>query len=635
MRRLLKIAFGKSQNRILIGITLLAMVLATFSSQLEMFAIGMITKKGPDFFELFAKEQEGKFIKEDKISFEDVEKRWQEIDLESKGMITTQDTNRYLQTRKSTDIIQKGINLFNSIFPINDNLTHLAFFLVLIATFRAITLFAHRFCVKLIAISVSKDLRREYFQHIQTLPMAFYQQHPIGALSSRVVGDAALIAEAVNACLVNYFQTPFTVLSTLSLCFMASWQLSVIIFAGIPLIVFPIVVLSKKVKKISKQIQQNQEKFASVIIDFLAGIQTVKMFAMEEFALKKYCEQNDKMASLEQKSARYDLSTRPIIHTIAMFCLATALIYGLYILKMSVPEVLFFCGLLYIFYEPVKKFAEENTHIQRGIAAADRMFEVLDLKPQIQDQVKAEDLEGFNDTLEFEDVWFKYNEQWVLKGLSFKVKKGETIAIVGPTGAGKSTIVQLLPRLYDIQKGAIRIDGKSIHSLSQRSLRENISFVPQRPFLFLDSIAENISYGNKLPLEEIQEAAKRAHAHEFISKLPLGYDTILDESGKNLSGGQQQRLAIARALLKKAPILVMDEATSSLDNISESHIKSAIKQLQGKITQIIIAHRLSTIEHADRIIYLENGQKIAEGSKDELLASCAGFKQMWEIMRSK
>lgn len=635
MRRLLRIAFGKKHNRILIAITLVAMCLATFSSQLEMFAIGMITKKGPDFFDLFAPIKEGRLVKEDQLSLKQVQDRWEEIDTDQKGYITTGDVNDYLQTRKNQDIIQKGIKFFNRIFPVNDNLKNLAFFLVLIAFFRAVTLFAHRFCVKLVAIRVSKDLRQGYFQHIQSLPMAFYQKHPIGGLSSRVVGDAALIAEAVNACLINYFQTPFTILSTLSLCFMASWQLSVIIFLGIPLIVTPIILLSKKVKKISRQIQQNQEKFASVIIDFLAGIQTVKMFAMEEFALKKYQEQNEKMAALEQKSARYDLSTRPIIHTIAMFCLATALIYGLYVLKMSVPEVLFFCGLLYIFYEPVKKFAEENTHIQRGIAAADRMFEVLDLESQIQDQHEAEKMTSFEDHIEFDDVWFKYQDQWVLKGLSFKVHKGETVAIVGPTGAGKSTIVQLLPRLYEIQKGAIRIDGKSIHVLSQRSLRENISFVPQKPFLFLDSVTENISYGKKIPLEDVQLAARQAYAHEFISKLPLGYDTVLDESGKNLSGGQQQRLAIARALVKKAPILVMDEATSSLDNISESHIKAAIKQLQGKVTQIIIAHRLSTIEHADRIIYLENGQKVAEGTKDELLHSCAGFKQMWEIMRSK
>ena len=225
--------------------------------------------------------------------------------------------------------------------------------------------------------------------------MDFYHQHNMGSLSSRVVGDAALVAEALNACLVNYLQTPFTVLSTLTLCFLTSWQLSIITFVGFPLIVLPIIFLAHRVKRISKQIQKNQESFASVLIDFLAGIQTVKVFAMEDFSLKKYREQNTKMAALEQKSARYDLSSRPIVHTIAMFFLATALLYGLYVLQMNVSEVLVYCGLLYVFYEPMKKFAEENTHIQRGIAAAERMQEVMDLQPKIQDRCGAGDLRDF------------------------------------------------------------------------------------------------------------------------------------------------------------------------------------------------------------------------------------------------
>jgi ABC-type multidrug transport system fused ATPase/permease subunit len=320
------------------------------------------------------------------------------------------------------------------------------------------------------------------------------------------------------------------------------------------------------------------------------------------------------------------------VHTIGMFFLATALLYGLYVLNMNVSDVLVYCGLLYIFYEPIKKFAEENTHIQRGIAAAERMQEVMGLKPQIQDHDGALDLQDLTNTIEFDHVWFRYGKEWVLKDVSFTVKKGETVAIVGPTGSGKSTIVQLLPRLYDIQKGEIRINGRSLTSYTQKSLREKIAFVPQRPFLFLDTVTENISFGRAFSTEQIKEAAQRAHADEFITQLPEGYHTELSEAGKNLSGGQQQRLAIARALVKKAPILVMDEATSSLDAMSENHIKLALQQLQGQMTQIIIAHRLSTIEDADKIIYLEKGEKIAEGTLQELLKTCPGFKRMWEIL---
>lgn len=630
MRRLLKTALLGRQHRWLIVFTLMAMILLTFASQLEVVALGIITRKGPDFFELFAPIENGKLQKSEAISWKDVQTRWAEI--ESSGEVTKIDTTRFFAQYKGTDLVEKVTRAVDQWLPIGNSVKALALFIIFVALFKAITLFCHRFSSRLVAIRVSRDLRQAYFEHIQSLPMDFYHKYEMGSLSSRVVGDAALVAEALNACLVNYLQTPFTVLSTLTLCFLTSWQLSLIIFLGFPLIVGPIIFLARRVKRISKQIQKNQETFASVLLDFLGGIQTVKVFAMEEFSLKKYREQNMRMAALEQKSARYDLSSRPIVHTIGMFFLATALLYGLYVLQMNVSEVLVYCGLLYVFYEPIKKFAEENTRIQRGIAAAERMQEVLDLKPNIQDADGALSLETLQKTIEFDNVWFRYDNQWILKGVSFTVRQGETVALVGPTGSGKSTIVQLLPRLYEVQKGEIRIDGRPLHTYTQKSLRDNIAFVPQKPFLFLDTVSENITFGRSFSQADVHEAARLAHADEFIQQLPLGYQTVLLETGKNLSGGQQQRLAIARALVKKAPILVLDEATSALDAVSENYIKRALGGLRGKMTQIIIAHRLSTIEDADKIIYLEKGEKIAEGSKDELLNNCPPFKQMWEML---
>lgn len=635
MKQLIQTVLYRTRHRWLFIVTILSMCMLTFASQLEILSLGIITKKGPDFFELFAPIQDGKLQYAQTVSLEGMEKRFAELDVKNEGVVTHHDTALFLSNMKGGGLIDRALGFVNQWLPISENFKFLALFLVFVALFKACMLFSQRYSTRLIAIRVSRDLRQEYFEHIQSLPMDFYHQYHIGNLSSRVVGDAGLIAEAVNACLVNYLQTPFTVLTTLALCFAASWQLSLIIFFGFPLIIFPIIFLAKRVKRVSKQIQKNQEVFASVLIDFLAGIQTVKVFAMEDFSLKKYREQNAQMANLEQKSARYDLSSRPIVHTIGMAFLATALLYGLYVLQMNVSDVLVYCGLLYVFYEPIKKFAEENTHIQRGIAAAERMYDVMRLEPNIQDSGEAVSLPGLQHSIEFDNVWFKYADQWVLKGVSFSVKKGETVAIVGPTGSGKSTIVQLLPRLYDVQKGEIRIDGKPVLAYTQKSLRENIAFVPQKPFLFLDTVAANIAFGRPFKEEEITQAAIRAHADEFICKLPDGYHSMLSEAGKNLSGGQQQRLAIARALVKAAPILVLDEATSSLDAISENHIKEALKQLRGEMTQILIAHRLSTIEDADKIIYLDHGVKVAEGTKDELLASCPGFKLMWETMQKK
>lgn len=633
MKRLFQIAFGKQKHRFLIGLTLVAMCLLTIASQLEIFTLGVITKKGPEFFELFAPVQDGELIRTDIVTHEQMEARFKEMDIQHTGVVSKAEATKFYQQWRHHDFIESGMTYLDSFFNVKGSVFNLALMVIVVALFKAITLFTHRFSTRLVAIRLSSDLRQEYFEHIQSLPMSFYQQHNMGSLSSRVVGDAAMIAEAVNACLVNYLQTPFTVATTLTLCFMTSWQLSLIIFFGFPLIIFPIIFLAKRVKRISKQIQKNQEHFTSVLLDFLGGVQTVKVFAMEDFSLKKYREQNQRMAALEKKSARYDLSSRPIVHTIGMMFLATALLYGLYVLHMSVSEVLFYCGMLYIFYEPIKKFAEENTHIQRGVAAAERMFEVMDLKPQIADVKDASELQGLESSIEFDNVSFHYGDSWVLKNLSFSVKKGESVALVGPTGAGKSTIAQLLPRLYEVQEGQVLINGKPINTYTQKSLRENIAFVPQKPFLFLDTVSANIAYGRNFSTEQIHHAARQAHADEFITRLPEGYNTEIAEGGKNLSGGQQQRLAIARALVKGAPILIMDEATSSLDAVSEDYIKTSISELRGQVTQIIIAHRLSTIEHVDKIIYLEKGQKVAEGSKDELLKSCPGFRLMWEMMK--
>lgn len=632
MKKLFLTAFKIKKHRCLFALLLLSMALFTIASRLEVVAIGVITKKGPDLFELFGPVQDGKLIVADTITKEQLQTRWNELDAAQHGYVTRKDVSNYLSDQKSINLLSWLQRELDQWFPVADDFRHLALFFVLVALFQATSLFAHRYLTRVIAIRISRDLRQEYFEHIQMLPMSFYQQHNIGSLSSRVVGDASLVAEAVNASLVNYIQTPFSIVSTLLLCFLISWQLSLLVFLGMPAIVIPIIFLAKRVKRISKQIQLNQERFTSVLIEFLAGIQTVKMFAMEDFSLNKYRDRNQKMASLEQRSARYDLASRPIVHTIAMFFLAVALVYGLYVLKMGAADVLVFCGLLYFFYEPVKKFAEENSHIQRGVAAAERIQEVMMLHPQQEEAVGAQPLTQFSGEIEFDNVWFRYGDQWALKGVSFKVRKGEMVAIVGPTGAGKSTIVQLLPRLYEVQKGEIRIDGKPLQSYSQKSLREQIAFVPQKPFIFLDTVSQNIAFGKPFSKVEIQAAARRAHAEEFILHLPQGFETELAEGGKNLSGGQQQRLAIARALIKNASILVMDEATSSLDAMSEHQIKLAMRQLRGDVTQIVIAHRLSTIEDAERIIYIDHGQKIAEGSREELLASCPAFKQMWEMM---
>ena len=598
---------------------------------MEMFSLGVVTRTSADFFDMFGERGKGKFVTADEVTKEHFEKRWDEIDVKGRGKISKRDAITYLSSRKETNPLNVAVKKVKKWFSIEGKGIQVVITVVVIVMlFKAMMLFFSRYTTQVLSIRISTELRQQYFEHIQKLPMEFYGKYNIGTLSSRVANDASQIAQSFNSFITNYIETPFKLLTTLGACFYLSWQLSLVIFFGLPLIVFPVVFLTRKVKKVTRQLQKNQERFTSVLIDFLAGIQTVKIFSMEKFSLKKYCEQNDEMATLERKTAQYDLMTRPILHTVSILCLCSVLVVGLYLLNMTLSELLVFCGLLHIFYEPVKKFAEENVNVQKGAVAAERLFEVLNINPQIQDMDGAQDLKIFTEAIEFDKVWFKYEDRWILKDVSFTVEKGTTVAIVGATGAGKSTIVQLLPRLYEVQKGGIRIDGLPIEEYTRKSLRDHISYVSQKPFLFYDTIAANIAYGEDYSMEEIRDAAKKAHADEFISMLPNGYGMQLSETGKNLSGGQQQRLAIARALVKKAPILILDEATSSLDAISEQKIQHAITDLHGEVTQIIIAHRLSTIQHADKIIFLENGEKLAEGTPEHLLETCPPFRIMWE-----
>ena len=629
MKLLVKAAIQNRKHYILLLFTMVAMFLLTLSSQVEILAIGVIARTGPDFFVLFGDKQEGKKDIEE-VHKATVDTRWSAIS--DNAVITKQQANDYLSSGKHRGLVYHVNSFLDQHFHLDKNLKRLAFVVVFVAFFKAMALFGYRYFTQVVAIRVSRDLRQRCFEHVQTLSMNFYHHYEMSQISSRVSGDAGAVAQSVNALLINYLQTPFAIISTFIALLLISWKLTLVVFFGVPLIIVPVVYIAKKVKQIAQTMQTNNERCTRILMECIFGIFTIKTFAMENFSRTKYTQNNFLMAKLEEKSARYGLASRPILHMISSIFFACVILAGLYLYDIAPEELLVYCGLLYVFYEPVKKFAEENVQIQRGVVAAERMFALLAEVPTVVDAPHAEPLTAFHNQIEFRNVSFRYRDSWVLSNLSFTIPKGQIVAIVGPTGAGKSTIVSLLPRLYDLNEGEILIDGKPLTDYTQESLRKNIAFVPQKPFLFLDTIQENIAIGRTYTEEEIQLAARNAHAEEFIVRMPGSYQSVLQELGKDLSGGQQQRLAIARALVTKAPILVMDEATSSLDAISEEKIRDAILEMRGKLTQIIIAHRFSTIEHADKIIYLDRGQKIAEGSKEELLIKCPEFRQMWELM---
>lgn len=630
MKSLLKLAINSKKHLALLIATFLSLIFLSVASQLEVFALGILSNKGADAFSLFASD---KNPKNSVLELSTIVEKFPQIDKENKGFITKDQASDYILSSKSDSNPLNWVmyKAKKTIFKGEEAITPLLVMLISVALFKACWLFFSRYMTQLLAIRTSRDLRQMYFEHIQSLPMSFYQKYDLGSLSQRVVGDAGQISASINACLTNYLQTPFTLISSLSACFYLSWKLSLVVFIGLPLIVFPITILAKRVKRVTRQLQSNQEKFASLIIDFLSGIQTIKTFAMESFSIQKYKEQNSQTAILEGKIAKYGLMVRPILHAVTTLCLSSIIVFGLYILGISLSQLIVFSLLLHLVYEPIKKFAEENTVIQKGIVAAERMYEVLNQKNPIPDSPSCQEMKEFKEEIVFKDVSFSYGDRTILDRVSFTIKKGQTIAVVGPTGSGKSTLVQLLPRLYSPSSGLISIDGVKIEDYSLHSLRESMAFVSQKPFLFNDTVEANIAFGRQFSSEDILHAAKLAHADEFIQELPEKYQTKLAEAGKNLSGGQQQRLAIARALLKKAPIIILDEATSALDAVSEDKIKQALNALHGHVTQIVIAHRFSTIEHADVILYLENGVLIGQGSKDHLLATCPGFANMWHL----
>ncbi len=634
MKQLYQFAFRDKKNVLILIFSLFSALLFTATTQLEMFSLGLVTKKGPDVFELFGTEENGRLKSRNMITKEELVSRFEEIASQDANIMTRHDVDQFLERNEREGLIDRGWAAIQQYLPIDTNIFALIAVLVSVALMKAISLFCYRFGTKAFSIRISKELRNDYFQHLQKLPMSFYLKHNIGALSSRAVNDGYVIADGINSLLVNYIQTPFALVSTLILCFTISWKLSCAIFFGLPLIVTPIIFLARRIKRVSKEIQKKQESFSSVLIEFISGIQTIKLFSMETFSLEKYQEQNSQLARLELKSARYDISSRPILHAVGMFCLITALVFGLWGLKLPLHEVLFFCGLLSAVYEPLKKFAEENGRIQRGIAACERMWEVLSLPPERGEEEEKEKKQeiSFQKSISFDSVFFGYNESKpVLKNVSFVVPRGAMVAIVGATGSGKSTIVSLLTHLFTPQAGRIAIDDIPLEEFTQKSIRNFISVVPQKPFLFHDTVIENIRYGQNYSNKEVEEACRKAHADIFIRELPFGYQTTLAEAGKTLSGGQMQRLAIARALLKGSPVLVLDEATSALDPVSEHHIKQALKELKGSVTQIVIAHRLSTIEEADMIIMLDEGRKIGQGTFQELIETCPPFALMCRL----
>ncbi len=496
--------------------------------------------------------------------------------------------------------------------------------------------FTQNYIMRYVGQKVIEALRNAMFTKMVYLPVKFFSDQPTGVLMSRITNDINLVQSSIPT-MINMFRAIITVISLVGVVFYMNWKLALLAIVCYPLFIHPLFVISKKIRNYSRKGQERMGGLNSTLQEAFSGIRVVKAFVNENQEINKFKKANSEAINFEIKTILAGEITSPLMEFIGAFGIA-AIVYvgGTQVINGSITPGAFFSFLaaLTMVYQPVKDIGNANNVIQSAIAASQRVFSMLDEKNDILDSDGTLPCDAKNKDIEFKNVCFRYadGEPYVLNNINIKVKSGSTVAFVGQSGAGKSTMANLIPRFYDVTSGEILIGGVNIKDYQVHSLRRNIGVVSQEPFLFDDTIRNNIAYANEsIKEEEILAAARAAYADEFIKNLPEGYDTMTGERGVRLSGGQKQRLTIARALIKNPPVLILDEATSSLDTESERVVQKALDNLMAGRTSFVIAHRLSTVLGADMIVVLNDGKVEAMGRHNELLESSATYKKLYEM----
>jgi len=481
------------------------------------------------------------------------------------------------------------------------------------------------------------DMQIRLYAHLMRMDIAFFHANSTGRLISRFTNDINSMRMAVSNALTSFGKDSLSLIFLIGVMFEKEWRLALIAFLVLPAAVIPIARLGKRMRKVSANTQVQVGTFMTILEQTFHGIRHVKAYGMAEYEKKRVTGLANDIYNLIIKASRTRALSSPIMETLAGAAITLVIVYGGYrVIEGGTTQGQFFAFIAaaLMAYEPAKRLANLNTNLQEGLAGADRLFRVLDTEPTIVDAPEATDLEINGGMIEAKNVSFAYDEadKSALTDISLTVDAGKTVALVGPSGAGKSTILNLIPRFYDLDAGTIAIDGQDISKVTMASLRQNLALVSQEITLFDDTVRANIAYGRKdASEEEIIDAAKNAAAHDFITELPQGYETVVGEQGVKLSGGQRQRLAIARAMLKNAPILLLDEATSALDTESERKVQAALNKLMENRTTLVIAHRLSTVVDADVIYVIDDGRILEQGTHAELLTKKGAYANLYAL----